>query len=206
MSLLERLLIQADRALRVVAAPSTQPPPPDLPPPSTLDEASRKHVAGLMRINHSGEVCAQALYFGHAAGARSSQHQSWLLAAAEEEQAHLAWCEFRLKELDARPSVFNSVYYAGCFAMGYASAKISDAVALGFVAETERQVESHLKAHVDALPESDLRSRAILQRMELEEAAHGKHALSLGASPLPTWLTRAMHRGADLLRFLSYRL
>jgi len=204
--LIESLLIEADRALRVLAAPAHTTRAPKLPPAAAMDADQRKHVAGLMRINHTGEVCAQALYFGHAAASHSEPIKTQMLHAADEEGAHLAWCELRLTELKARPSLLNPVWYGGAFALGWLSARFSDQYALGFVEETERQVEAHLSEHLSRLPEQDTRSAAILSQMRAEEAAHGAAARAAGARKLPWPVPGLMRRGADLMRALAYRV
>ena len=162
---LDRLLTEADRALRTVLAPAAQAArenPGAVHVAADLDGDQRRHVAGLMRINHTGEVCAQALYFGQAAVARDTSLRAHLLAAASEEGDHLAWCEQRLSELDSRPSVFNPLFYGGAFSIGATAGLIGDRLSLGFVVETERQVESHLGEHLTRLPDDDQRSRAVI--------------------------------------------
>lgn len=208
-SLLDRLLAEADRALRTVAAPAET---PDRPSPGAahpridLDEAQRRHVAGLMRINHAGEVCAQALYYGQAAVAREPALAAHLMQAAREEGDHLQWCESRLHELGSRPSVLNPFWYAGAFAIGAGAGLIGDRLSLGFVVETERQVESHLGEHLTRLPDGDERTRAVLEQMKADEIAHGADAQARGAMQLPWPLARLMQLAADVLRGVAYRL
>src|SRR6185437_576885 len=150
------------------------------------------HAAGLMRVNHTGEVCAQALYDGQAALARDDATRAHLHAAAVEETDHLAWCAQRLRELDDRPSWLNPLWYAGSFAIGALAAAIGDRWSLGFVVETERQVEAHLHEHLRRLPESDARSRAILQTMQAEEARHASNAQARGGAELPRPIPQLM--------------
>lgn len=166
----------------------------------------RRLVAGLMRINHTGEVCAQALYLGQAAMAEAAETRRHLLQAAREEYDHLVWCEQRLREIDARPSLFNSLWFAGSYLIGAGAAMFGDRVSLGFVVETERQVEAHLDDHLDRLPLADARSRAILETMQREEVEHGQHALDRGAVELAAPIRRVMGYCADLMRFVAYRI
>ena len=145
-------------------------------PETVHGEADRRHVAGLMRVNHAGEIAAQGLYQGQAATARLDEVRQSMEQAAEEENDHLAWCEERLSELGSRPSVLNPVWYAGAFAIGAAAGLLGDRWSLGFVAETERQVVRHLENHLESLPEGDARSRAILEQMKVDEERHGAKA------------------------------
>lgn len=171
-----------------------------------LSDREREDVAGLMRINHTGEVCAQALYKGQADMARDPATRAHLLHAAQEEQDHLSWCADRLRELQAPPSLLNPLWYVGSYAIGATAAAISDRVSLGFVVETERQVEAHLQAHLERLPAQDERSRAILGQMQAEEIAHADDALTRGAMALPQPVRRLMGQMADVMRFLAYRV
>lgn len=205
---LDRLLAEADRALRTVFAPAEAPdrPSPGAPHPRIeLDDTQRRHVAGLMRINHAGEVCAQALYYGQAAVARDPAVAAHLMQAAREEGDHLAWCESRLAELGSRPSVLNPFWYVGAFAIGAGAGLIGDRLSLGFVVETERQVESHLGKHLTRLPEGDERTRAVLEQMKSDEVEHGANAQARGAMELPWPLPRLMQVAADALRAVAYR-
>lgn len=163
-------------------------------------------VAGLMRINHSGEVCAQALYLGQAAVAESEATRTHLLQAANEEHDHLLWCAARLKEIGARESVFNPVWFVGSYVIGVGAAMFGDKISLGFVVETERQVETHLDDHLERLPLADARSRAILATMQSEEVEHGQHALDRGGVELPQPVKRLMGWCADAMRFVTYRV
>jgi ubiquinone biosynthesis monooxygenase Coq7 len=208
-SALDRLLIAAQSALATTLGP---PPAPQVPYPAEghadaeLDEAARRHAAGLMRINHAGEVAAQALYLGQAAVARHAELRAHLLEAAREEADHLAWCAARLDELGSRPSVLNPLWYAGAFAIGAGAGLVSDRISLGFVVETERQVEAHLGDHLERLPEGDARSRAIVATMQADEARHGRNAEQAGAEPLPDPVPALMRIAADLMRFAAYRV
>ena len=203
---LDAVLGLLGRALRALAATPTpaRPSPGDRAPRPTLDEPARRHAAGLMRVNHSGEVAAQALYHGQAAFARTPELREMLLRAAREEGDHLAWCEQRLRELDSRPSLLGPLWYAGSFAIGAAAALAGDRTSLGFVAETERQVERHLDDHLAQLPEADARSRAILETMRSDEIAHGRHALDAGGAELPVSTRAAMHATSRVMTFTSY--
>jgi ubiquinone biosynthesis monooxygenase Coq7 len=175
-------------------------------PEADLDEAARRHAAGLMRINHAGEVCAQALYLGQAAVTRDDGLRRHLVDAAAEEADHLSWCAQRLDELGSRPSLLNPLWYAGSFAIGAAAGLVGDRVSLGFVVETERQVESHLGDHLQRLPEGDDRSRAIVRRMQADEARHGAEAKDAGAVELPPPVPSLMTAAAALMKALAYRL
>jgi len=205
---LDRLLIEAQRALESIAGQ----PVADRPNPAAdtadvvLDESERLHAAGLMRINHVGEVCAQALYSGQAAVARDPATRADLLAAAAEETDHLAWCADRLRELDSRPSLLNPLWYAGSFAIGALAGLRGDGWNLGFVVETERQVEAHLGEHLETLPGADLRSRAILRVMKDDEARHADHAERAGAKPLPPPVPALMAAASKLMKTIAYRL
>ena len=183
------------------------------PPPSTtqsaatppsLSEAEKRDSAGLMRVNHAGEIAAQALYHGQALVARSAATRALLLKAAHEETDHLAWCETRLKELDSRPSLLNPLWYAGSFAIGAAAALLGDRMSLGFVVETERQVEGHLDEHLARLPQDDTRSRAILQTMRTDEIAHGVSAKAAGGAELPSPVRFLMRNTARLMTSTAY--
>jgi ubiquinone biosynthesis monooxygenase Coq7 len=171
-----------------------------------LDDEERRHAAGLMRINHVGEVCAQALYVGQAAVARDPVTRAALLAAAAEETDHLAWCADRLDELDARPSLLNPVWYAGSYAIGLLAGLRGDGWNLGFVVETERQVEAHLHEHLERLPAADLRSRAILETMKADEARHADHAQAQGARVLPQPVPALMAAASNLMKAVAYRI
>ena len=171
-----------------------------------LDDAERRHAAGLMRINHVGEVCAQALYCGQAAVARDPATRGHLLEAAQEETDHLAWCADRLHELDSRPSLLNPLWYAGSFAIGALAGLRGDGWNLGFVVETERQVEAHIDEHLDSLPTADARSRAILEVMKADEARHADQAEAAGARLLPPPVPALMAAASKLMKAVAYRV
>lgn len=205
---LDRLLADAQNALETVAgAPrAARPNPGEREADVVLDEAERRHAAGLMRINHVGEVCAQALYVGQAAVARDPATRAQLHAAAQEETDHLAWCADRLRELGSRPSVFNPLWYAGSYAIGLAAGLRGDGWNLGFVVETERQVEAHLEEHLRTLPAADARSRAILAVMKDDEVRHADHAEAAGARRLPPPIPSVMAAASKLMKAVAYRL
>lgn len=175
-------------------------------PAEAHSEAERRHIAGLMRVNHAGEVSAQALYHGQAFVARDPALRSHLLEAAREEQDHLRWCEQRLQELDDTPSKLQPLWYAGSFAIGAAAGLAGDRWSLGFVDETERQVSEHLGEHLQKLPPSDQRSRAILETMKRDEERHGREAREAGARPLPAPVRGLMRQVARLMKFGAYRI
>ncbi len=208
LTVFDRLLADAQNALETVAgAPrAARPNPGDAEADVVLDDAERRHAAGLMRINHVGEVCAQALYVGQAAVARDPATRAQLQAAAQEETDHLAWCAARLRELDSRPSVFNPLWYAGSYAIGVAAGLRGDGWNLGFVVETERQVEAHLEEHLRTLPAADARSRAILEVMKDDEARHADHAEAAGAKRLPQPIPTLMATASKLMKAVAYRL
>jgi ubiquinone biosynthesis monooxygenase Coq7 len=204
---LDSLLAAADNALRAVFAPAqARRQPPGLPEATVLVDAERRHVAGLMRVNHAGEIAAQALYQGQALLARSPETRAFLLQAAEEEGDHLAWCEQRLRELGARPSLLDPLWYAGSFAIGATAAALNDSLSLGFVTETERQVAQHLEGHLEQLPAADARSRCILGQMQQDEAGHAQAATHRGAVELPLPLRTLMNLAAKVMTRTAYRL
>jgi ubiquinone biosynthesis monooxygenase Coq7 len=206
---LDRLIASIDDALRLATgdapAPQRQNPAGDLAA-AELDPEQRRHVAGLMRINHTGEICAQALYAGQAATARNDATREAMQSAADEEIDHLSWCEDRLRELDSRPSLLNPLWYAGSFAIGAAAGIAGDDWSLGFVRETENQVEAHLQDHLERLPPGDARSQAILDQMKVDEAKHATMAEAAGARELPPPIRRAMAFTAGIMKALAYRL
>jgi ubiquinone biosynthesis monooxygenase Coq7 len=206
---LDRALIRVDEALRLSAGAA--PPPARANPAGELSEpvleaAERRHVAGLMRVNHSGEICAQALYAGQAATARTDTVRSAMQQAAAEEIDHLAWCEARLRELDSHTSALNPLWYAGSFAIGALAGLTGDRWSLGFVRETEQQVEAHLQDHIDRLPAGDARSQAILDQMQRDEARHAEMAETAGGRELPRPVRRAMALAAGVMKALAYRI
>jgi 3-demethoxyubiquinol 3-hydroxylase len=206
---LDSVIAAVDRALRAVCAPAhaaRAAPGSEAAAPGPLSEPERRESAALMRVNHAGELAAQALYHGQALVARSQSLRAMLLSAARSESDHLAWCETRLQELAARPSLLNPLWYAGSFAIGAAAGLMGDRTSLGFVAETERQVEGHLDEHLGRLPASDVRSRAILETMRAEEIAHGASATAAGGKSLPAPLPRLMRYTARVMTRTSYWL
>ena len=208
-SLLDRALIRFEHALATsltVGAQAERANPGAPVPDLQLDAAARRHAAGLMRVNHTGEVCAQALYVGQAAVARDARTRADLLHAAQEETDHLAWCAERLAELDSRPSLLNPLWYAGSYAIGLAAGLAGDGWNLGFVVETERQVEAHLDEHLQTLPPADARSRAILGVMKADEARHAVDAQSRGARTLPPPVPTLMALASKLMKTVAYRV
>jgi 3-demethoxyubiquinol 3-hydroxylase len=192
---IDRLIMGADGALRTVFGrpPTTERPnPAGRLPESDLSPSERRHVARLMRVNHTGEVCAQALYQGQALTARLPETRKRMERSALEENDHLAWCESRLHDLDDRKSLLNPIFYAGSFAMGAAAGLAGDRWSLGFVVETERQVEDHLDDHLAQIPERDQRTRAVLEQMKADEIRHAQLAKSAGAADLPAPVRLAM--------------
>lgn len=204
----DRVLADAQRALETVfARPAAErPSPASHQAEVVLEEDERRHAAGLMRINHVGEVCAQALYCGQAAVARDAGTRAHLLSAAQEETDHLAWCEQRLRELDSRPSLLNPLWYAGSYAIGALAGLRGDGWNLGFVVETERQVEAHIGEHLQSLPAADVRSRAILQVMQSDEARHADHAERAGARLLPPPVPTLMALASKVMKTVAYRI
>lgn len=171
-----------------------------------LSIREKEAVAGMMRVNHSGEVCAQALYLGQAFVAHNPQTQAHLLSAAAEERDHLDWCAQRLHELGAQPSRLDFIWYAGSFVIGVGAAAISDDISLGFVMETERQVEAHLQEHLQRLPQQDERSRTILAAMQEDEARHGDNARLSGGKQLPSPIPGLMSAAARIMKIIAYRI
>ena len=207
----DRIMVHLGRALNTVRARPDSPrrlSPAEavLDPDPPLADAERRHAAALMRVNHAGEVAAQALYQGQALGARRDHVRRTLERAAEEENDHLDWCAERVSELGARTSRLTAAWYLGSLAIGAAAGAAGDRVSLGFLAETERQVVRHLEDHLERLPDRDAKSRAILEAMRREEAGHASTALAAGASPLPYPVRRAMRSLARVMTFTAYRL
>lgn len=205
---LDRVLMRLDHALSSslagVAAAQRANPAGDLPE-ADMDQIQRRHAAGLMRINHTGEVCAQALYVGQAAVARDAGTRAHLEHAAQEEADHLAWCHARLTELDARPSLLNPLWYAASYTLGAVAGWRGDGWNLGFVVETERQVEAHLEEHLETLPPQDARSRAILSVMKEDEARHADNAQQAGARVLPPPIPSLMGFMSGVMKAVAYR-
>lgn len=208
LSPLDRWIDTAQRALETVAGdpPAVRANPSAHTADIVLDDAERRHAAGLMRINHVGEVCAQALYVGQASVARDARTRDHLLHAAQEETDHLAWCAERLRELDSRPSLLNPLWYAGSYAIGLAAGLRGDGWNLGFVVETERQVEAHIDEHLASLPPADVRSRAILEVMKDDEARHADNAEAAGARVLPMPIPQLMAAASKVMKTVAYRV
>ena len=207
LSAIDRLLAGANDALRTVAAPAgqaTRPNPATSVAAGELNATQRSHAAGLMRVNHAGEVAAQALYRGHAAVARDSAVEEQMQHAADEEFDHLAWCEQRLHELGETPSRLSPLWYTGAFAIGAASGILGDKWSLGFIAETERQVCDHLDTHLQGLPAMDAKSRAIVTQMRDEERQHGEDAVAAGAAELPGPVKQLMRVTAKIMTRAAY--
>lgn len=204
---LDRLLAGINSALRTVAAPagrSARHSPADNVDDCALNVQQKAHAAGLMRVNHAGEVAAQGLYQGHASVAGDPDIEAQMQRAADEEFDHLAWCEQRLGELGARPSRLSPIWYAGAFTLGAASGILGDRWSLGLIAETERQVCTHLTSHLDQLPAEDSKSRAVVEKMRDEEHAHGENAIDAGAAELPSPVKRLMQLTARVMTNTAY--
>lgn len=184
---LDRFISGADKALRVITgvASASRPTPARHIAEAELSDAERRHSAGLMRVNHVGEVCAQALYNSQSRFAKTAEIRAQFEQAGREEEDHLAWTAERLGELQSHISVLNPLFYAGAYALGTVAAVLGDGTSLGFVVETERQVEAHLLSHLDKLPPQDGRSRAIVDQMRIDEIEHGAAAQALGATATP---------------------
>jgi len=210
---LDTFISAADRTLRALLAPPSagRPLPASTPAEARQADAGltadeKRESAALMRVNHAGEVAAQALYHAQALFARDPEVREFMLSSAREETDHLAWCETRLRELGSRPSVLNPLWYAGSFGIGALAALLGDRASLGFVAETERQVEGHLAGHLDRLPEADTRSRAIVEAMRHDEVGHGEKAQSAGGMHLPGPVRELMRRTARVMTHTAYRI
>ena len=222
-SFMDRWLSGLDNALRTVSGasvgarplpqPQRAPAPPSSPssgsaPPGGAQgaEFDRALSGALMRVNHVGEVCAQALYQAQALTARTPQMRAQMLAAAREETDHLAWTQQRLRDLGDRPSLLNPLWYVGSFSIGLLAGRLGDAASLGFVVETERQVEAHLASHLDRLPETDHASRAIVAQMKADEARHAEDALAAGAAPMPEPVKWLMRAAAKVMTTVAHRV
>ena len=206
---LDAVFGEVDRALRVLtgAATASRPNPARAPEPEPpMTEQEKRHAAGLMRVNHVGEVCAQALYRGQAAVCRDEPVRELLLAAAVEEVDHLVWCDQRLKELGSRPSLLNPLWYAGSFTLGVLASYAGVPRNLGFMAETERQVEEHLDSHLQKLPETDQRSREIVGQMKEDEARHRASAEDAGGVSLPAPVRGMMRAMSKVMTTTAYRI
>jgi 3-demethoxyubiquinol 3-hydroxylase len=204
----DQLILGFDRALKTLTGnvPAQRENPAAEKEESDLAASERAHAAGLMRVNHAGEICAQALYEGQALTARSSQARDTLLHAAQEERDHLAWCAERLQELDARPSMLDPVFYGASFVMGALTGLAGDKVSLGFVEATEDQVVAHLDRHLDELPEADQKSRAIVDQMRKDESRHGEEALAQGGQAFPAPVKQLMTLISRVMTATTYRI
>ena len=205
---MDGLIIGFDRALKVISgvAAASRATPAAATTDTELSESERRHSAGLMRVNHVGEVCAQALYEAQGRFSQSADIRAQFDDAAREEVDHLAWTAQRLRELNSHTSVLNPLWYAGAYAMGMVAARLGDARSLGFVVETERQVEAHLASHMERLPQSDHQSRAIVEQMRQDEIAHGASAQALGAAEMPRPVRQAMRAMSKVMTGIAYYL
>lgn len=206
----DRIALGVDQALRTVfgkpQVTERSYPAEDIAETAPLSDAEQKHVAGLMRINHVGEVCAQALYQGQAMTAKLDSVRDSMQRAADEENDHLAWCEQRLEELHSHKSMLNPLWYAGSFGLGAVAGLAGDKWSLGFVAETEHQVVRHLEDHLAQLPQQDHRSRAILEQMKEDESHHATVALEAGGAELPLAIKQAMTFTSKIMTSTAYRI
>lgn len=208
-SAIDRFIGEADRTLRMVAGvvePLRPSPAEQIPEHAPLSAAEKRESAALMRVNHSGEVCAQALYQGQAMASANPRLKAALATAAQEEIDHMAWSRDRIRELGGRTSVLNPLWYAGSFLLGYGAGKLGDGINLGFLAETERQVHRHLQGHLERLSARDARTRSVVEAMARDEAGHSAMAVSLGAVQFPEPAKRAMSLASRVMTTLSYRL
>ena len=208
MTVVDELILCVDKALRTlfVAAPTVRPVPGCDLPEAELTPEARRHAGALMRVNHVGEVCAQALYQGQAVTCANLDVRQALEKAAGEETEHLAWTERRIQELGAHKSVLNPVWYLGAFSIGMLAGKLGDGWNLGFLAETERQVEAHLDGHLGMLPAEDARSRAVVEQMKTDEKGHSEMAVGLGALAMPRPVKGAMRLAAGVMTRAAYRV
>ena len=205
---LDRFIVNVDKALRVIAgvASASRPNPGAHAADADMDASEQRRSAGLMRVNHVGEVCAQALYNAQARHADSAALREQFAEAGREEEDHLAWTAQRLAELGSRRSLLNPLWYAGAYALGAAAARLGDARSLGFVVETERQVEAHLLSHLSKLPAQDAKSRAIVEQMRADEAAHGAAAQALGALAPPAPVRALMRLMGKVMTGTAYHI
>jgi 3-demethoxyubiquinol 3-hydroxylase len=205
---LDRCIVEFDKGLRVILGEqgARRPNPADAVRENVVDGDVRRAAAALMRVNHCGEICAQALYQGQALAASSRELADALAQAAHEEADHLAWSAQRIRELGGRPSLLNPLWYLGALGLGYLAGKLGDRWNLGFLAETERQVEEHLGGHLERLHGRDARTEALVRAMQQEEAGHRRTAEALGARELPGFAKRCMRRAAALMTTTSYRI
>lgn len=204
--MIDTLIIEFDKALRAVLAQtrSVRPVPGDGLPEGELSDAEKRNTAALMRVNHCGEICAQALYQGQALASGDPAIRDALRHAADEETEHLAWTERRIRELGGRKSLLNPVWYGGSLAIGVLAGRLGDAWNLGFLAETERQVEAHLAGHLQRLPQTDRKSWAILEQMKADEIEHARTAVRLGAQELPMPVKLAMRLASGVMTRTAY--
>jgi ubiquinone biosynthesis monooxygenase Coq7 len=205
-SFLDRCIGEIDKAIKTLSAPShpLRACPAAAPGPGDLAVSERRESIRLMRVNHAGEIAAQGLYQGQSLTARDPAVAAAMRRAAAEETDHLGWCEQRLRELDGRSSLLNPLWYVGSFTIGALAGALGDRASLGFVAETERQVEAHLQGHLGRLPATDRRSRAILEQMRHDETLHGATATAMGGESLPEALRAAMRLSARVMTGGSY--
>ena len=206
--MIDQAIIEFDRAVRTVFAPaqSVRPVPGDGLPDAAMSDPDRRHAAALMRVNHCGEICAQALYQGQALMSRDTSVRDELQQASREETEHLAWTERRIAELGGRKSLLNPLWYGGSLAIGLVAGALGDRWNLGFLAETERQVEAHLTRHLDGLPDEDRKSREIVTQMRTDEARHAEIATGLGGYPLPAPVRGAMQLVSRIMTLTAYRV
>jgi ubiquinone biosynthesis monooxygenase Coq7 len=208
-NLSSNLFNEFDRFLKIVSiAPHspTQPTPQAGAIEAQLSLAHQKNIQGLMRINHTGEICAQALYFGQAMFAKDSKTKKQLLHAAEEEHNHLFWCQERLNDLESHTSILNPVWYLGSFVLGASAAFFGDKVSYGFVIEVEKQVEDHLQEHINQIPVEDIKTHAILAQMKADEIRHGEMAKDAGGIDLPQPIKSVMAGMSKIMKYLVYRI
>lgn len=206
--LLDRLIIEFDKGLRTLLADahSGRPHPDQDVAEQPLSDSEKKHAAALMRVNHCGEVCAQALYSGQSLTARNQETVAALQQAAQEETEHLAWCEKRIKDLGGRTSALNPLLYGSSFLLGAAAGVLGDRLNLGFLAETEHQVGRHLESHLQKLPDNDAKSRAIVKQMHIDETAHAETAIKYGGVALPKPVKAAMQAASKAMTTSTYYL
>lgn len=209
-SLIDNILSELDSAVRTLIPPqqrcSQRPIPGAALPNPSLTIAEKKHIQGLLRVNHSGEVCALGLYLGQSKTAQLTRVKDHMAAAAQEETEHLAWCEQRLRELQTQPSVLNPLWYLGSFMIGALAGWAGDRISLGFVMETERQVAAHLEKHLQLLPAQDEKTRLILQQMQTDEAQHAEDAWQAGAIDLPDLIKTLMQGVSKIMTQTSYHI
>ena len=205
---LDKLIVEFDIGLRTLfAKPHSLRPHPDVGiDEANLDDGEKKLVAALMRVNHTGEVCAQALYSGQALTANQPSIATALKQAAQEETEHLAWCEMRIQELGGHASILNPLFYASAFTLGVVAGALGDQWNLGFLAETEKQVEAHLANHLPQLPEADIKTREIIKQMQVDEAKHAEQAEEYGAAELPALAKLLMRNVSKLMTTAAYHI